>query len=1491
MSTFKKVLSLVLCMAMIFSTVAVAGFAADTTETYYAGNESVIDTLADFEALGYDKTQQKFYMYLGVDYYEQNEVGEWVLTDHYVQPGAQLRGEVYFKTNMYTGSGMAIYFNFDRNFFDVTNGKGATYPATANSYDPDKVKYPTENYPYNIAHNAGDGAAINEDNPIVAAEEINFKYTTKWARNIPGFKEATNANFHGIPLAESDEWDFWYVNVGTGTVNSYAFEFETDEYFFTFDVKVREFMPDGVTKLADGTTGNVTVDKRCWTIYDNAAHAGTNTASRRVGNIGTYPELIKESSIKRMNLQTWFTIDDFYIDDCNHTFTIGELKGSEVKVTDGDTVLFEGELLPGAALTLETIPAKENYVFVGLSDGTTTYPVDSETGEVQGFKMGAEAVALTAVFEGKPVTAVFNYNDGVTANLTTTIKYNDVVADDANYPADPTRENYTFNGWAVNGTVIDGTFTMPATTTTFVAQWVADEADYTVNYYTMGEDGQYGEPVVETFSAGIGATVAAVQNAPEGYFVDTALSTLEGTVAADGSLVLSVYYARAQKPVYTITFDADGGSAVEAISAEEGTSVSAPTAPTKLGYEFKGWVDANGDAVEFPYELTADVALKATWSVLQYTITYYVDGEEYDSVTADFGAAVVAPEDPTKTGYIFTEWYPAVPETMPAEDLALDAHFVAGKFDAVFYADGEIYKTVKGVEFNTAITAPDAPIKTGYTFIGWEPEVGVMDEEGKEFEAIFEVNQYTVSFNTDGGNETIDPQTLDYGSAVEEPATPTKAGYTFAGWTLQNSVVDFAQFTVPANNVTLKATWTANTYKASFYANKGDAEAYNVVDIKYGARLNCAAPEAPSANLYFDGWYNAETDEAASANAGTALGNYLVDGDSAYYAKWTEYPHKIIIKAKNFTTGEWTDIETLYGKSGSVSVNKLKEIKASVNVAEDLAWDGKVSFARGDNYTSMSFNETYASADIITEPVAFEGTKVLYLHAFPIFELEYQLPVYDEATGKYTDEYTTAVKEFKATSFVESAQININKRDVVPATGYVFDTWTTADGATPTFFDSGSNYVFTLSRANGSKLTIKASFKLEVYEIRFLIGTSDAQAVMPVGINTIGAVLNADTAEFVYATGENKGQTRKLPEVGKVNEEMAEPVPGKGGHKLLGWYLTNPDELIDINNFEITPELAAKAIVPTSGNKYILVNSKWEAQNYDAKFYFWAEGSTIENPIYTEEPIVVSAPVGTGRDDLVKMFSDADIAKLNASVPEGVTLSTTWRNEDGSTVSNSLAVGGSKYYAVYDTVQIRVYVDWNSKEDDSDWLDVTDQNVRYGDDTMRGEYNSVDRGVYHYVTAGLSISNLERPTPAHEIVGWKTYHVKDYTTVKDTSTWIEGTNDAGTTIAMDTIVYQAQWKEHKDFLFRVYDMSGNLSMALGKNFKMYYWKDSRIADKDRATLKTIDSMIILLLVPKFENGSLRLDPFYLAKDLFQLKNIGGLFKAIFTAIGTLIKGT
>ncbi len=1142
MSTFKKVLSLVLSLAMIFSTVALA-FAADTTESYYAGDESVIDSLADIEAY---KTGD-YYLYIGVDYYEKNAAGAYELTDHYVQPGADLRGEVHFRTNMYTGSGIQIFFNFDRNFFDITNGKGATYPSTANSYDPNKTKYPTENYPLNIAHDSGDGTAINNNNPIVSAEAVTYKYTTKWARNVPGFKEAATANFHGVPLAESDEWDFWYANVSTGTVSDQSFKFETNEYFFTFDVKVREFMPDGVTELEDGTTGFVALDKRVYTIYDNAAHAGTTKYSNRAANIGTAETQGKESAIKRMNLQTWFTIDDFYTDDCNHTFTIGEPSFVD----------------PNA----------------------------------------------------KKYTITFIESDGT--------------ENSAEY---------------VENTEVD------------VPEAVADELGW-VNMAT----GKIDANVVS------GETITAIAN---------------------------ITYKRI---LTTDKFDVK-------VNLDGGTYNGESTLVIKAGY-----------------------------------------GEEVD----------------------LTQY---------------------------------------------------APEKPGYTAV-WEPS-------------------------------TVKVESI--------------------------------------NGATAKVKWTAKTFQATFYANKGDAEAYKVVDVKYNAPLSCAAPEAAE-GYYFDGWYSVATDELVSINAGINIGNYTSEENTAYYAKWTAYPNKVIVNVKNLVTGEWSAYKTFYGKDGAtVSLDQLKAIKANITAAE-LGWDGNVTFAGLNRDSSITDSETYNANAVIKEAVAFDGTKVLYLHANPVIELEYQVPVYDADADEYTDEYTatTATLELKDAT---TGTIAVSKSAVAPATGYVFDKWVTEDGAVADYYDSGSNYVFNVSVENGAKVVVKATYKLEVYELRFLIGTSDGQTIMPVGVDTIGAVLNADEAEFVYATGANKGQTRALPEVGVVNEDMAEPVHGKEGYKLLGWYLSGSDEFIDITNFEITPEIAAKAIVPNSGNKYILINSKWEAQSYDAEFYFWAEGSTIDNPIYTDEPIVISALVGTSRDEIIKTMSDADIAKLDASVSEGVKRSTTWMNEDGSFASQNLPAGGAKYYAVYETLAVLVYVDWNSKEDDSDWFTVN-QSVRYGDDTKNGTYNSEDRGVYYYVTAGLQPTDLEKPAPDYEIVGWKAYHVKDASTIKDPSTWIEGTNDDGTSIAKDTIIYQAQWKQQKDFLFRLYDMSGNLSKALGKDFKMYYWKDGRVADKDRAVIKTDDTFVILFLTPKFENGSLRLDPFYLAKEVLNIKNIGGLFKALGTAIKTLISGT
>jgi len=86
-------------------------------------------------------------------------------------------------------------------------------------------------------------------------------------------------------------------------------------------------------------------------------------------------------------------------------------------------------------------------------------------------------------------------------------------------------------------------------------------------------------------------------------------------------------------------------------------------------------------------------------------------------------------------------------------------------------------------DYGTAITAPADPTKTGYTFAGWTPAIpATMPAENMTIKAKWTVNQYTLTFDTNGGS-AIAPITQDYGTAITAPADPTKTGYTFAGWT------------------------------------------------------------------------------------------------------------------------------------------------------------------------------------------------------------------------------------------------------------------------------------------------------------------------------------------------------------------------------------------------------------------------------------------------------------------------------------------------------------------------------------------------------------------------------------------------------------------------------------------------------------------------------------------------------------------------------------
>ena len=248
---------------------------------------------------------------------------------------------------------------------------------------------------------------------------------------------------------------------------------------------------------------------------------------------------------------------------------------------------------------------------------------------------------------------------------------------------------------------------------------------------------------------------------------------------------------------YTITFDTAGGSEIAPITQDYGTAITTPANPTREGYTFIGWDKA------IPATMPAEnVTITAKWEINQYTITFdTAGGSTVAPITQDYGTAITAPANPTKEGYTFIGWDKAIPATMPAENVTITAKWKVNSYTITFDTVGGSEIAPITQDYGTAITAPADPTREGYTFIGWDMEIPTtMPAENMIVTAQWEINRYTITFDTAGGSE-IASITQDYGTQITAPADPTREGYTFVGWDKAIPT------TMPAENITLKARW------------------------------------------------------------------------------------------------------------------------------------------------------------------------------------------------------------------------------------------------------------------------------------------------------------------------------------------------------------------------------------------------------------------------------------------------------------------------------------------------------------------------------------------------------------------------------------------------------------------------------------------------------------------------------------------------------------
>ena len=168
---------------------------------------------------------------------------------------------------------------------------------------------------------------------------------------------------------------------------------------------------------------------------------------------------------------------------------------------------------------------------------------------------------------------------------------------------------------------------------------------------------------------------------------------------------------------HTATFMANDAVYSSATYAE-GAEIAAPaTPPTKDGYTFAGWSLDGTNVVTFPQTMgTADVTYTAVFvENAKYKATFLVDGAAYGDVNSYAeGEQIVAPADPSKTGYTFTGWDPAV-GTMGNADMTFNAKFEAKTYNVKFM-NGEVQHDANTVKYDGAYTLPAAPTKDGYTF-------------------------------------------------------------------------------------------------------------------------------------------------------------------------------------------------------------------------------------------------------------------------------------------------------------------------------------------------------------------------------------------------------------------------------------------------------------------------------------------------------------------------------------------------------------------------------------------------------------------------------------------------------------------------------------------------------------------------------------------------------------------------------------------------------
>lgn len=531
-------------------------------------------------------------------------------------------------------------------------------------------------------------------------------------------------------------------------------------------------------------------------------------------------------------------------------------------------------------------PTRTGYTFKGWYNGSTKVSEDTQ--------MPAENVELNASWQiGKYTLSYVTGFDNLTQN--------DKVLDyDTAYGSLPelSEEGYTFLGWytkADGGTKVTADDKISDANVKIYAHWKVNK--YTLSYDTNTTESVYGVTKVDFKSSNTlpvptkkgytflgwydGSTligsVSGGKYTPKDYVMPAKDVTLTGKWSINSyNLIFNTGFEDIKKDNKVIKYNEKYGEL---------------PVLTRDGYTFHGWKNSDGETVNADTIISdSDVQLTADWSINSYKVTFNSNGgkESYDEKTVKYLDTLGVLPVPTKVGHTFEGWFNGDEKVsedtvMSFKDMSLVAKWSVNKYTLSFNTGfEELKENSKSVAYDTAFGELPVLTREGYTFNGWVDSEGAkvsdtnkMPASDVKLTAVWTINQYKVSLDTNGGIESYDERSYDYNSLLNDLPTPTKKGYTFLGWFNGDTKVE-KDYRLGAKDINLRAEWSINSYRLNY-----ETDCDTTIESKM-LEFGSAIGELPILSKIGHTFINWVTSEGTEVDKDTTIS----DSDMTIFAKW-----------------------------------------------------------------------------------------------------------------------------------------------------------------------------------------------------------------------------------------------------------------------------------------------------------------------------------------------------------------------------------------------------------------------------------------------------------------------------------------------------------------------------------------------------------------------------------------------------------------------------